>query len=410
MNWHIHIFNHYTIVFLISFFSITICAQENFHYIELNSIQPKESFEDLRQLDSLFENKKLIGIGESTHGTSEFTTMRHRIFKYLVEEKGYTIFFLEADVSACRRVNRYIHGASDTVRSAIKEFNLWPWLTEEMVEIVEWSRKYNETATKKIEFIGCDMQLITDEKMELPRYFQNVEQQGTLFEIFGDLDSQHTEKEKAKERYEKWISFVASIENTNSEKLNNPEFRQIKKSIDQWFERKISNGFDYNFRDSCMAANMLYYLEQNPNEKGFYFAHNWHVSKYIHHYKSGSPSMKTAGYYLFEKMDSEYLSLAMLTNKGSFNARSYKGKNNLNQVFELKPAGKKTLERFLTSIEAPLFFYSSSDSLSHLKCTEIGAVYGRNTYGLKYPRYNQLQDKCYDGFFFIEKTTPTKLL
>ena len=39
---------------------------------------------DLSFLDNL-SNSKLVALGEATHGTKEFFQMKHRIFKYLVE-------------------------------------------------------------------------------------------------------------------------------------------------------------------------------------------------------------------------------------------------------------------------------------------------------------------------------------
>jgi erythromycin esterase len=32
------------------------------------------------------------------------------------------------------------------------------WNTQEVLDMIKWMRKYNETTDKKIEFTGCDMQ------------------------------------------------------------------------------------------------------------------------------------------------------------------------------------------------------------------------------------------------------------
>ena len=107
-----------TCCFLI-FFSFGIFGQKEFKSINLsdsvNVIMPKY----LKQLDEVFKAKRVIGLGEATHGTSEFTQIRLDLFKYLVENHDYTIFFLEADYSACSRINRYIHGAEDNGKEAL---------------------------------------------------------------------------------------------------------------------------------------------------------------------------------------------------------------------------------------------------------------------------------------------------
>ena len=83
-------------LFIINIITLnTFICQTKKEYVEINSIEPNSSNDnDLKSLDSIIGNRKIIGMGESTHGTSEFTTMRHRFFKYLVENHGYNSFFL----------------------------------------------------------------------------------------------------------------------------------------------------------------------------------------------------------------------------------------------------------------------------------------------------------------------------
>lgn len=71
-------------------------SQNEINSFPLKHLSPIEETSDLGTLDSLFTNRKIIGVGESTHGTSEFTTMRYRLFKYLVENHEFNTFFLEA--------------------------------------------------------------------------------------------------------------------------------------------------------------------------------------------------------------------------------------------------------------------------------------------------------------------------
>ena len=47
--------------------------------ISLTSVTAAESFEDLLPLIPLFKSARIIAIGEGTHGTREFFTVRHRL-------------------------------------------------------------------------------------------------------------------------------------------------------------------------------------------------------------------------------------------------------------------------------------------------------------------------------------------
>ncbi len=52
---------------------------------------------ELTFLDNV-ANAQIVGVGEATHGTKEFFEAKHRIFQYLVENHGYKVFAIEADV------------------------------------------------------------------------------------------------------------------------------------------------------------------------------------------------------------------------------------------------------------------------------------------------------------------------
>ena len=128
-----------------------------------------QSNEDFLAFDSIFENKKIVCVGESTHGTHEFFTLRHRLFKYLVEKHQFNTFFLEADYGTCLRVNRYIHGEADSIHLVVKAIKLWPWITTEMEDMIEWMRIYNSKNEIKLSFVGCDVQFFAEAVEEIDR-------------------------------------------------------------------------------------------------------------------------------------------------------------------------------------------------------------------------------------------------
>ncbi|PLX04397.1 MAG: hypothetical protein C0594_09265, partial [Marinilabiliales bacterium] len=97
----------------------TANSQQSSDCLNLQTIHPDSLYTDLKFLDNVLNNKAIIGVGESTHGTSEFTIMRHRLFRYLVENFGFNTFFLEADYSGCRNINRYIHNEYPYADSAL---------------------------------------------------------------------------------------------------------------------------------------------------------------------------------------------------------------------------------------------------------------------------------------------------
>lgn len=356
----------------------------------------------LYQLDSVFNRKRLIGMGESTHGTSEFTVIRGDIFKYLVQKHNYTVFFLEADFNACSRINRYIHGMDDDVREAVLELRLWPWLTQEMLDLVDWMREYNAGHENVLEFFGCDMQLIKDDQAELPRTIDNNALSIQLPDLKFDVKDTSTVMIKQKE----WETF------SNAYRKKYPDSLVLEiKTVDQWFESALSKN-THNFRDSCMGNNIADFLEQYPNKKGIYFAHNGHVGKITNHYKENNICLKRAGTFLYERLQDDYYAMALEFNVGSFNAINFKDDQNVMEYFMFNKSDRNSLSRFILQNEDKIKYIESRDlsSKKSLKICNIGALYGKTKLGYKVYRYRNLEKDDFDGYLVINKGTPTHLL
>ncbi|MFZ3589862.1 erythromycin esterase family protein [Bacillus sp. DJP31] len=99
--------------------------------------------------------------GEASHGTSEFYTKRSEITKRLILEKKFTFIAVEGDCPSCYEVNRYVLGYETPYTSGkevLQAFNRWPtwmWANEEVLDLVEWLKEYNESqevlATEQLE-------------------------------------------------------------------------------------------------------------------------------------------------------------------------------------------------------------------------------------------------------------------
>ena len=314
----------FTLLLLVSvnyFFSQKGISKENI--LPINT-------QDFQNIDSILSNKKLIGLGECTHGISEFTNMRHQLFQYLVEKLGYNTLFIEADYSACLRLNKYIHGANDTIQKAINELLYFAWTTEEMKSFVEWLRGYNLTNKANIQFVGCD------------------------------------------------------ISNTT---------------------------LAINYRDSCMAVNILNYIDTLPNTKGIYIAHNGHIA--IKNIKTqNGKSIVTTGYYLRKSLGVDYLSIAQTTNTGFFNAFTYKENTPYFTRCELKKANHQTLEHQLSKFKVPILIvnYNAIRNVSKLYYTSIGHSYGKINEKYTIQRYSYLSKNMFDYVIYFENTKETKSL
>lgn len=103
---------------------------------------------------------RIVAMGEGSHGSSEFFAFKNRLFKYLVENKGFTVFALEAYWGAGLYVDRFIKTGKGTAQQAVASLAFWTWDTPEMVDLVQWMRDYNlrRGSRPALSFVGIDMQ------------------------------------------------------------------------------------------------------------------------------------------------------------------------------------------------------------------------------------------------------------
>jgi erythromycin esterase-like protein len=110
-------------------------------------------------------DRRIVLIGEATHGTHDCYRERARITRRLVDELGFTAVAVEADWPDAYRVNRYVLGqAGDTdAETALRDFTrfpAWMWRNRDMVEFVSWLRARNDNQrdpTTKARFFGLDL-------------------------------------------------------------------------------------------------------------------------------------------------------------------------------------------------------------------------------------------------------------
>ena len=151
----------------------------NNNCIPLNYVIAGNGFADLQPLKSLIGDARIVSLGECTHGSSEVFSMKHRMLEYLVKEKGFTIFSIEANMPEAYALNEYIIDGKGNPRKLLAGMYFWTWNTQEVLDMIEWMKKYNETATNKISFTGFDMQF-PDVSIKILRDYLTIKNPGSF--------------------------------------------------------------------------------------------------------------------------------------------------------------------------------------------------------------------------------------
>ena len=128
------------------------------HAIPLTTSDPNAPLGDLAPIGRIVGDARIVALGEGTHGTSEFFQMKHRLTKYLAQNKGFTVFAIEANMPEARRVNEYVLTGRGDPKAALAGLYFWTWNTREVLDLIEWMRSYNASGKGHMEFWGFDLQ------------------------------------------------------------------------------------------------------------------------------------------------------------------------------------------------------------------------------------------------------------
>ncbi len=116
---------------------------------------------DLRPLDRMIGSATVVGVGEATHSSAEFFTVKHRIFQHLVEEKGFTTFALEANWSTGLLIDAWVRTGRGDIEAIMRDefqesYRLWN--TGEYLDLFRWMREYNRLhPDRQVRFMGNDL-------------------------------------------------------------------------------------------------------------------------------------------------------------------------------------------------------------------------------------------------------------
>lgn len=126
------------------------------------SLNPESNLE---MLISSASNKKLVLLGEASHGTHEYYLWRDKISRKLIENHDFNFIAVEGDFASLYQLNRYVknmEGAEKSAKDVLLKLDRWPtwmWANEEVVALAEWLRQYNDNLPqdKKVGFYGMDV-------------------------------------------------------------------------------------------------------------------------------------------------------------------------------------------------------------------------------------------------------------
>ena len=127
-----------------------------------------------------FGSKRVVLLGEASHGTSEFYRARAAITRRLIEEHGFSSVAVEADWPDAAMVDRYVrHKRPDAMKTpAFARFPTWMWRNAEFEAFTRYLEQYNQTrkVDDRVAFYGLDLYNMNASIAAVLKYLDRVDE------------------------------------------------------------------------------------------------------------------------------------------------------------------------------------------------------------------------------------------
>lgn len=142
----------------------------------------RDSPDDYDEVINFLGEARLVLLGGSTHGTSEFYLHRAEITKRLLSSCDFTAVAIEADWPDAYRVNRFVQlaGQDDHADDALSDFvrfPSWMWRNHEVEGFVTWLRGFNASLPPRdrVGFYGLDLYSLYGSMAAVLHYLERVD-------------------------------------------------------------------------------------------------------------------------------------------------------------------------------------------------------------------------------------------
>lgn len=375
-----------------------------------------------KEFNLILDEKKIIGLGEATHGTKDFFDFKTQMIKHLVLNHNFKNIVVEADFIGTQEMNNYIlNNEGDLINGLIK-MGMGILFTKEFIEMIEWLKNYNlnQPTEKKVSIFGCDVQYHHLSVIKIKEYLYSLEKLNVnlkkdldkLENLLNNQSTTESNKKYSKKAIDRTLLELNTIfndinNNTNEFKINKYYLTILEQSVEYNFKK---GGYKKAvIRDKFMADNSIW-IYNKQQSKVILWAHNSHIAK-----KSDQTRITPMGNYLVKRLNNNYYSIGFGFNEGQL--RAYNPKAGQYEVYDISPCqikdsydclfSKCMYDNFIIDLQKA----STNKILSCLFKTKkysrsIGAVYYPENEKNRNYRYHKLNNS-YDALIFFNKTTHT---
>ncbi|MBV8185901.1 MAG: protein-L-isoaspartate(D-aspartate) O-methyltransferase [Alphaproteobacteria bacterium] len=249
-----------------------------------------------------YGDRKVVLLGEASHGTSEFYRARAAITRRLIERHGFSFVAVEADWPEAAGIDRYVRHLPTRSGTpiALHRFPTWLWRNTDVAAFADWLRRHNATlpAERRAAFFGLDIYSPSDSIAAVLAYLDKVDPAAAKVarERYGCLTPwQHDPtvygRAVLSERYRECeAEMVANLQDLLGKRLqyaarDGEQFfdaaqnaRLVASAARYYRALYYGNAESWNLRDRHMFDTLTRLFEHRGSAaKGVVWAHNSHI-------------------------------------------------------------------------------------------------------------------------------------
>ncbi|WP_066489953.1 protein-L-isoaspartate(D-aspartate) O-methyltransferase [Sphingomonas sp. CCH9-F2] len=255
-----------------------------------------------------FADRRVVLLGEASHGTSEFYQARAAITRHLIEQHGFTIVAVEADWPDAATVDHYVRHrpAQKAAEAPFQRFPTWMWRNTDIAALIEWMRSRNEAVSEKdarAGFYGLDIYNMSGSIAAVLGYLDRVDPEAAKVarERYGCLtpwqkdpatygratlsrgyaECEEAVIEQCRELLAKRLDYARE---DGDDFLDAAQNARLVASAERYYRIMYYGGAEsWNLRDTHMFETLENLLEaKGPNAKAIVWAHNSHIGDARH--------------------------------------------------------------------------------------------------------------------------------
>ncbi|MFP5277327.1 MAG: erythromycin esterase family protein [Acidobacteriota bacterium] len=347
--------------------------------------------EDYDPLLDWIGTRRVVLLGESSHGTHDFYRERAAITRRLIEEKGFNAIAIEGDWPDAHRVHRFLtgRGPDSNARDALggfQRFPAWMWRNMDVLALLDWLQAFNSKRprTEKVGFYGLDLYSLHASMRAVLDYLDKVDPEAAqrarsrygCFDHFGEDPQAYgysANFDLSKGCTDEVVAQLVELERRSADLamrdghvdpedyLTAEQNARLVQKAEHYYRTMFSGGAEsWNVRDRHMSETLEWLLQVRPAAKVVVWAHNSHLGD-ARGTEMSERGEVNLGQLARERYGDEVFALGFTTHSGEVTAASAWDEPAERRI--VRPALRDSYEALFHDTQIPVFLLPMHDSI-----------------------------------------------